>query len=223
MRARGFDLRVRDTETPHIRQVRAIRLTDRVRELCAQKTDLLKIISLLDDGRKDLHIIAQVQIVLQHIVPELLLRQRAVRHLHHKGVAQILRPDLLRARIDPLGKLHLAPRAQLEQRQIDRAAAAVTGTLGDVALRKERTFFRLRVEIRLHTGVVRILRPAHELRHRRLWAVGIEHFQPVTHGHHLIADRPESLRRLRGQQCDWLLIPVDTLAHEVIGRIIAHL
>lgn len=65
VRARGVDLRIRDAETPHIRQVRAIRLTDRVRELRAQKTDLLKIIGLLDDGRKDLHIVAQVQIVLR--------------------------------------------------------------------------------------------------------------------------------------------------------------
>ena len=133
VRARGVDLRIRDTEAPHIRQVRAIRLADRIRELRAQKTDLLKIISLLDDGRKDLHVVAQVQIVLQHIIPELLLRQRAVRHLHHKGVAQILRPELLRARIDPLGKLHLAPRLFVcDDRDITAALIAGHDILRDL-------------------------------------------------------------------------------------------
>ena len=59
-------------------------------------------------GGEDLHIIPEIEIVLQHVIPELLRRQRAVRHLRHERVAQIPRPDLLRPRINPLRELHAA-------------------------------------------------------------------------------------------------------------------
>ena len=63
------------------------------------------IVRLLDDGRKDFHIIPEIQIVLQHVIPKLFHRERTLRHLGHKGVAQVLGPELLHPLIEPPGKL----------------------------------------------------------------------------------------------------------------------
>ena len=67
-------------------------LADGVRHLPAEKADLFKIVRLLDDGRKNFHIIPEIQIVLQHVIPKLFHRERTLRHLGHKGVAQVLGP-----------------------------------------------------------------------------------------------------------------------------------
>ena len=55
-----MDLLLRNAKALHIRNVGAEGLSDGVRQLSAQKADLLKIVSLLDDCRKDLHIILEV-------------------------------------------------------------------------------------------------------------------------------------------------------------------
>lgn len=54
--ARLVDLLLRNAKALHIRNVGAEGLSNGVRQLSAQKADLLKIVSLLDDCRKDLHI-----------------------------------------------------------------------------------------------------------------------------------------------------------------------
>ena len=105
VRARAADLVFRDAEALHVRQMRAECLADRVRQLSAQKADLLEIIGLLDDGRKDLHVVLEVEIVLQHIVAEFFHRQRAVRHLRHERVGEVSRPDVLHTRMEPLREL----------------------------------------------------------------------------------------------------------------------
>ena len=106
VRARIGDLLLRDAEALHVRKMRAERLVDRVRHLPAQKADLLEVVGFLKDRRKNFHVIPQVQIILHHIVAELFLRQRAVRHLRHKRMGQIPRPERLCPLVDPLGELH---------------------------------------------------------------------------------------------------------------------
>ena len=113
VRARTADLIFRDAEALHVRQVRTERLVDRVRELFAQKPDLLEIVGLLDNGRKDLHIVLEVEIVLQHVVAEFFRRQRAVRHLRYERVGEIARPDVLHARMEPLRELAVVMLAHL--------------------------------------------------------------------------------------------------------------
>ena len=54
------DLLLRNAKALHIRNVGAEGLSDGVRQFSAQKADLFKIVSLLDDCRKDLHIILEV-------------------------------------------------------------------------------------------------------------------------------------------------------------------
>ena len=85
--------------------MRAECLVDRVCQLFAQEPDLVEIIGLLEDGGEDLHIVLEIEIVLQHVVAEFFRRQRAVRHLRYERVGEIARPDVLHARMEPLREL----------------------------------------------------------------------------------------------------------------------
>ena len=60
VRTGAVDLLLRNAKALHIRNVGAEGLSDGVRQFSAQETDLFEIVSLLDDCRKDLHIILEV-------------------------------------------------------------------------------------------------------------------------------------------------------------------
>src|SRR4051794_4855047 len=65
----------------------------------------------------------------------------------------------------------LAARRQLDEREVERRAAAVTGLGGDVALLEHPPLVDARVELPLHPLVGEVLAPPHEGVHRALRAI----------------------------------------------------
>ena len=148
---------------------------------------------------------------------------------HHAVFVLLVRdPAVIRVR-DPAEQIEGAAHVQLpaglhvQQRQVDRAAAAVAGLLGDIALGKERLLFQLRVEIGLHTDILILDAPEDEVPDRAGRPVGVEDLQPIALHDQLAAHGLERTRRLDGQQRAGLLIAVDALADEVVGGVIADL
>ena len=121
------------------------------------------------------------------------------------------------AHIDFLFERHI------EQRQIDRAAAAVAGMLGNITLREQHVLVKLRIEEFLHPRIVGVERPVHKVRDRHLRAIRVENLQPVAHREQLVADLLERGGGFLGEERQRLLIAVDPVADEVVGRIIADL
>ena len=125
--------------------------------------------------------------------------------------------------VEGAAHVELPARAHVQQREIDGAAATVAGLPRDVAPRKELLLRQLRVEIRLHTHVLILDAPEHEVLDRTGGAVGVEDLEPVALNKQLAADDLERPRRLDREQGAGLLVPVDPVADKIVGGIIADL
>ena len=122
------------------------------------------------------------------------------------------------------GAAHIQEHAALfiQQRQIDRAAPAVPGTLGNEASLEQGGLVHLWVKDGLHAGVGHILRPAHEMIHRPLGTVRVVDNQAQSLCPHVPIDQRQGSGGLLRHEDDGLLIPVDALADEIIRRVIPH-
>ena len=99
----------------------------------------------------------------------------------------------------------------------------MAGARRDIAVAKQRALVDLRIELGLHLHVAEVARPAHEMRHRPLRPVAVEHLdgQParLEIGHHLRQRRGG----LPGQIADRLVVAVDRLADEIVRGGVARL
>ena len=125
--------------------------------------------------------------------------------------------------IEGTAHVQLLAGPHVQQRQIDRAAAAVAGLPGDVALGEERLLFQIRVEVRLHAQILILDAPEDEMPDRGGGAIGVEDLQPVAHDDQLAAGGLQGARRLDREQGAGLLVAVDPVADEVVGGIVADL
>ena len=139
------------------------------------------------------------------------------------GDAGIVRVAELAEIVEGAAHIHLALRDHIKQRQIHGAAPAVAGMLGDIAQGEQNILLELRIEVLLHARIVRIQRPVHEIRHRHLRAVGVKDLQTIALPNEIVADLPQGGRSLLRQQRHRLLVAVDPVADEIVGRVIADL
>ena len=109
----------------------------------------------------------------------------------------------------------------IKKRQIHRAAPAMVGARGDIALRNNLSLFQGGIEESLHPGIGLILRPAHKMLHSHLGTIGIIDFQAISLADHFIADLLQRGSRFAGEQRNRLFIAIDPVADEIEGGIVA--
>ena len=119
--------------------------------------------------------------------------------------------------------VHLLAGLHVEEREVNGAAAAVPGTFGDIALREEDGLVQFRVERILHPRVLRVLRPAHEMRDGALRTVGVVDLQAIPAPHAIVARRLERHCSLLRNQRTGTLVAIHALTHKVVRRVVANL
>lgn len=118
--------------------------------------------------------------------------------------------------------IHFLPRLHVEERQIDRGAAGVAGACHDILPFEQFRLGHFGIEIGFHPGVIDILRPAHEVIHSALGAVGIVDLKSIALRHNVVAHRFEGFGGLAGEDGFRLLITGDAFAHEVVSGVVAN-
>ena len=76
--------------------------------------------------------------------------------------------------------IQVLARVHIEQRQIDRATAAVPGIIRDIALIEQNGFIELGIKILLHSCIAEVFCPRGKVIHRRLRAVRVVNFYSVA-------------------------------------------
>ena len=159
-------------------------------------------------------------------------RKAVVRHelLKPHAVFMLLGRDFAAVRMGTLAEIvegasHIEFLAggHIEQREIDRAAAAVAGFARDVAQTEQILLFEIGIEKRLHPLVEILNAPEDKVTHGPRGAIGVEHLEAIAHDVGLIADRLKGAGGVLREQGDRFLIAVDAVADEVIGGVIANL
>ena len=82
---------------------------------------------------------------------------------------------------------------------VDRAAAAVSRALGDVAQLEETRLVDLRIELRFHLGVGDVARPTREVRDRALRPVAVVRLEPEREGAKVGLDSGQCLGHRAGE------------------------
>ena len=93
------------------------------------------------------------------------------------GVAAEVGVALSAEPVESAAHIHFLAPGHVEQRQVDRAAAAVSGFFGNIALRKQDGFVQRRIKIRFHADIADLFCPSHEMVDRPLGTVGVIDFE----------------------------------------------
>ena len=109
----------------------------------------------------------------------------------------------------------------VKQGQVHGASAAVAGMPCDISLRDQDMLVHLRIEVRLHPGVLHVLGPAHEMIHGFLWAVGIIDFQAEAKIHRGGTCSFQCFRCIHGHERNRLFIPVDPVPDKIESGCVA--
>ena len=113
--------------------------------------------------------------------------------------------------------VHFLFRGHVKEGQVNSAAPAVSGMFVDIALWEQDILVKVRIKILLHTGIIRIQRPVHEVGHRPLRTVGVKDLQAVSLLNQFIA---YFLKRRGGLFCkkrQRFFISVYPSAHKVVA------
>src|SRR5215208_2530095 len=139
----------------------------------------------------------------------------------HAGVGEppAVRGDAGAQRAVP-GGLRLG--RELDEREVDGAAAAVAGAMRDVAVHERAPLVDPRVELALHLLVARVTGPAIEVRDRARGPVAVVDLQPVAAGLQAALGTVQRAGGAAGEDADRLAVAVDPPADEVVRRRVAH-
>ena len=111
----------------------------------------------------------------------------------------------------------------VEEREVECRSARVARFVSDVATAEELGLGAVGVEIFLHALVFKVASPANEEIDSHLRAIGIEDLEAITLLLEVVAYQLEAVGSLAGQIGDGALIARNTLAHEVVGGVVADL
>ena len=111
----------------------------------------------------------------------------------------------------------------IEEREVECRSARVARFVSDVAAMEELGLGAVGIEIFLHALVFEVASPANEEIDRHLRAIGIEDLEAITLLLEVVAYQLEAVGSLAGQIGDGALIARNTLAHEVVGGVVADL
>ncbi len=139
------------------------------------------------------------------------------------GYAGIVGVAQLAEKVERAAHIQLVLGGHVKERQVDRAAAAVAGMLGDLALREQNVLLEIGIEVFLHPRILGVERPVHEVRDRLLRTVGVVYLEAVAFRHEFVAGGFERGGGFFREHCQRLLVAVYAVADEVIGRIVPDL